>query len=168
MPPVKAAKQPSQTGKGKLSPAAAATMGVNIADKRMRKVPREVVVFSKPIMVLQLAIKAQRPISSPAAETLDPVVLRNQLTKDDEEAESAADAASVCCSCVCRSSSEGCCRRVLTKSIKTKHNAAAVVCTAATIEGTGACPSPCRNRYLVAGALVPHNTALQTSAFRSK
>ncbi len=51
----------------------------------MRNVPLDVVVFSKPVMVLQLAMKAQRPISKPAKATLDAVAVRNRLIGQAEE-----------------------------------------------------------------------------------
>lgn len=92
-PPAKAAKQPSHTGSGNLSPTEAATMGVNMADRRSRKVPLEVAVCSKPVIVLQLAMKAQSPSSKPAKDTLEAVAVRNRLTGQAEEGSTAGAAA---------------------------------------------------------------------------
>jgi len=146
-----------------------------MTESRMRNVPLDVVVFSKPVMVLQLAMKAQRPISKPAKATLDAVAGRSRLIGQAEEEGStagaeAAAAASVC-SCASVSSDTaglGVVLRLnclLAESSKTRQTAAAVVWTAATTDGLGALPSPCKNRYLMAGALVPQSTALQTSTY---
>ena len=94
-PPVKAAQQPSQTGKGNLSPTKAATMGVNMAESLSRNVPLDVAVFSKPMMVLQFAMKAHSPSSKPAKATLEPVAVKNRFTgQADEEGWTAGAAAS--------------------------------------------------------------------------
>lgn len=148
-PPANAAKQPNQTGSGKRSPAAAATMGVNMADKRSKKVPLDVAVCSKPVMVLQLAIKAQRPISKPAKATLEAVAVRKRLTGQAEEEGSTAGAAAWTAEVVTASASASaaavgevesllCWKRLLPKSSSARHSAAAVVWTAAMTDGVGA------------------------------
>lgn len=148
-PPANAAKQPSHTGSRNRSPTAAATMGVNMADKRSKKVPLDVAVCSKPVMVLQLAMKAQRPSSKPAKATLEAVAVRNRLTGQAEEEGSTAGAAAWAAEVVASSASLSpgpvggndsllCWRRLPPKSSSARHSAAAVVWTAAMTDGVGA------------------------------
>lgn len=148
-PPANAAKQPNHTGSGNLSPTAAATMGVNMADNRSKKVPLDVAVCSKPVMVLQLAMKAQRPSSKPAKPTLEAVAVRKRLTGQAEEEGSTAGAAAWAVEVVASSASASaavvrgdesllCWRRLLPKSSSARHSAAAVVWTAAMTDGVGA------------------------------
>ena len=140
-PPANAAKQPDQTGRGNLSPTRDATIGVNIADRRSKKVPLDVDVCSKPTMVLQFATKAQSPSSKPAKATLDAVAVRKRSTGEaEEEGSTELILRSVCISTadVVRPELLLCWNCLLPKSSSARHNAAAVVWTAAMTDGVGA------------------------------